>query len=131
MQNTIDELDVVELRHNVSDMPAGSKGTVLLVLTKPHSAYLVEFTDSDGVTIAEVTLTEDQIELVWKHKPSSGESSAVSRSQVRGCTSARATASLGLSCAATACTSFSYKPNKNATRCASVLNFGLGFIAST
>jgi hypothetical protein len=57
------ELDVVTL---TTDLPgdglrAGEIGTVVHVFHRPYTAYEVEFTDSDGMTTAMVTLTADQI----------------------------------------------------------------------
>jgi hypothetical protein len=60
------ELDVVTL---AADLPAdglhaGDTGTVVHVFHKPYTAYEVEFTDSDGRTIAMVTLTANQFRLL-------------------------------------------------------------------
>lgn len=57
------ELDVVK---NLVALPAegiaaGSIGVVLEVFTSPSQAYLVEFANSEGETVAMPTLTADQI----------------------------------------------------------------------
>jgi hypothetical protein len=62
------ELDVVAL---AADLPsdglsAGDTGTVVHVFHKPYTAYEVEFTDSEGGTIAMVTLTADQFRLLGR-----------------------------------------------------------------
>lgn len=46
------ELDVVSLRAAHGELRAGAVGTVLEVFTKPEPAYLVEFDDEDGTTLA-------------------------------------------------------------------------------
>lgn len=55
--------DVVELTSDVPEeqLPAGSVGTIVHVFTAPQHAYEVEFTDSDGRTLATVALTPDKI----------------------------------------------------------------------
>ena len=58
----------------LQDLPAegiaaGTIGTVLEVFTKPSPAYLVEFADSDGETLAMPVLTPDQVELFWAFEP--------------------------------------------------------------
>jgi hypothetical protein len=55
--------DVVAL---VEDRPedglvAGARGTIVDVYAKPEQAYEVEFSDSDGRTIALVALRPDQL----------------------------------------------------------------------
>ena len=60
------ELDVIALN---TDLPgdglrAGDTGTVVHIFHRPRTAYEVEFTDSDGRTVAMVTLAADQFRLV-------------------------------------------------------------------
>jgi hypothetical protein len=60
------EFDVVAL---AADLPgdglrAGDTGTVVHVFHTPYTAYEVEFADSDGRTIAMVTLTANQFRLL-------------------------------------------------------------------
>jgi hypothetical protein len=65
------EYDVVRLLRALPEhnLPAGSTGAVVMDYTE-HStgdlppAYEVEFTDSDGVTLALVTVSEDDLEVV-------------------------------------------------------------------
>lgn len=47
-------------------IPAGTVGTILDVYDHPYPAYEVEFADENGVTIAMLALTKDQISLVEK-----------------------------------------------------------------
>ncbi len=70
------EYDVIRLllplpEHN---LPAGSRGTIVMDYTKDSdstlpSAYEVEFSDADGVTQALVTLSGDDLEVVWRPDP--------------------------------------------------------------
>jgi hypothetical protein len=59
----LNELDVVTLTTDLPDdgLQAGATGTVVHIFHRPYTAYEVEFTDSDGITVAIVTLTVDQI----------------------------------------------------------------------
>jgi hypothetical protein len=54
----IRELDVVSLTHDITNenLKAGDTGTVVHIYAD-GAAYEVEFTDSDGMTIAVLTLT--------------------------------------------------------------------------
>ncbi|MCV7236248.1 DUF4926 domain-containing protein [Mycobacterium branderi] len=68
-----EELDVVELLRPLPEhnLPAGSRGTVVMDYTKYSDtglprAYEVEFSDSDGVTQAMVTLYEEDLHVVWR-----------------------------------------------------------------
>jgi Domain of unknown function (DUF4926) len=62
--------DVVRLRRPLPehDLPAGSEGTVVNDIQTEGlpRAYLVEFTDSDGVTYALVHVSEDNLDVVWR-----------------------------------------------------------------
>ncbi|MEU8179171.1 DUF4926 domain-containing protein [Micromonospora sp. NPDC049047] len=54
--------DVVQLREAMpGDLPAGAVGAVVDVLDGSPPLYEVEFTDTDGRTVALVTLRADQI----------------------------------------------------------------------
>jgi hypothetical protein len=71
------EYDVVRLLRPLQErnLPAGSTGTVVIDYTRftdksLPSAYEVEFADSHGITVAFATLSEDDIEVVWR--PSTG-----------------------------------------------------------
>ncbi len=57
------ELDTVKTLVALPEegIAAGSVGVVLEVFTFPSQAYLVEFANSDGETVAMPTLTADQI----------------------------------------------------------------------
>jgi hypothetical protein len=66
------ELDVVRVRRALPEhgIAAGATGTVLLVhdaAGRPR-AYEVEFSDSDGVTLAMVVLEQSDIEVTWRHR---------------------------------------------------------------
>ncbi|MBY0442209.1 MAG: DUF4926 domain-containing protein [Mycobacteriaceae bacterium] len=59
------------------NLPAGSRGTVVMAYRKYSSrdlppAYEVEFADADGVTHALVTVSEDDLDVVWRMPPRSG-----------------------------------------------------------
>jgi hypothetical protein len=72
-----EEYDVVQLRRDMPEhgLSAGSRGAVVMDYSK-HSggtrlpAYEVEFVDSDGLTQALVTVSEDDLEVV--SRPDSG-----------------------------------------------------------
>jgi hypothetical protein len=71
------EYDVVRLLRALPEhnLPAGSIGAVVIDYTELSKrdlppAYEVEFTDSDGVTQALVTVSEDDLEVV--SRPESG-----------------------------------------------------------
>ncbi|MEU8209410.1 DUF4926 domain-containing protein [Micromonospora sp. NPDC049044] len=54
--------DVVQLREAMpGDLPAGAVGAVVDVFDGSPPLYEVEFTDTDGRTVALVTLRADQI----------------------------------------------------------------------
>ncbi|MEU5668917.1 DUF4926 domain-containing protein [Micromonospora sp. NPDC047762] len=55
--------DVVELREAIpgEDLPAGAVGAIIDVFDGPPPMYEVEFTDTDGRTVAMVTLRADQV----------------------------------------------------------------------
>ena len=61
--------DVVRL---IVDLPdenlfAGMIGTVIHIFNHPNLAYEIEFCDEDGVTVSQVALTPEQIEVVdWR-----------------------------------------------------------------
>jgi hypothetical protein len=61
------EYDVVRLKTDISseNLKAGARGTILLVYDEPAlpRAYEIEFLDSEGKTVAILTLTEEVIEL--------------------------------------------------------------------
>jgi hypothetical protein len=60
---TFNEYDVVRLRRALPEhhLAAGAVGAIVMVLDEPP-AYEVEFCDNDGVTMALVTLTADDLE---------------------------------------------------------------------
>ena len=60
---TLREYDVVLLRRGLPQfqLAAGAVGTVVLVYEDPP-AYEVEFCDAEGITLALVTLREDDLE---------------------------------------------------------------------
>ncbi|BBN50349.1 MULTISPECIES: DUF4926 domain-containing protein [Mycobacterium avium complex (MAC)] len=70
------EYDVIRLLRPLPEhnLPAGSRGTIVVDYTKDSdstlpSAYEVEFSDADGVTQALVTLSGDDLEVVWRPDP--------------------------------------------------------------
>lgn len=70
------EFDVVRLLRPMPQhgLPAGSRGTVVTDYTRCSDndlppAYEVEFADADGVTQALVTLSGDDLEVVWRPDP--------------------------------------------------------------
>lgn len=50
------------------DLAVGALGTVVMVYRNPGlpPAYEVEFADDDGVTLALVTLKDDDVEVTWR-----------------------------------------------------------------
>jgi hypothetical protein len=67
-----EELDVVRLLRPLPEhnLPAGSRGTVVMDYTDFDKdlppAYEVEFMDSDGVTQAVITVSKNDLEVVWR-----------------------------------------------------------------
>ncbi len=63
----INEIDVVELTKNIpsSNLYAKTRGTVVLVYPGNPPAYEVEFADEEGVTLAVLTLSANDIKKVW------------------------------------------------------------------
>lgn len=57
------ELDVVILAEDLPDegLTKGMSGTIVIVFTNPELAYLVEFCDEEGRTIAMPALLPDQL----------------------------------------------------------------------
>lgn len=55
--------DVVRLLHDMSEegLRAGAVGVVIMEFFNPEHAYEVEFSDSNGKTIALLSLKSDQI----------------------------------------------------------------------
>lgn len=45
----------------------GMTGTIIEVFDKPNRAYEVEFSDENGVTVAQLALQPEEIELVGSH----------------------------------------------------------------
>lgn len=62
------EYDVVKLKKDIpsSGLVAGAIGAIVMVYSSNPPEYEVEFVDQDGNTLALVTLSEDEIELVKK-----------------------------------------------------------------
>ena len=63
------ELDVVKLRSAIPDhdLPAGTEGTIVNdIQTEGLRAYLVEFSDDEGITQALIHVAEDNLEVVWR-----------------------------------------------------------------
>lgn len=62
------EYQKVRLKKDIpgENLSAGAKGVVLIVyeVPNPPQAYEVEFLDQDGSTLALLTLTDDDIEIL-------------------------------------------------------------------
>ena len=60
------EYDVVKLKraHAAQGLEAGAVGAIVMAYDSLPPGYEVEFTDSRGVTIALLTLHDDDLELV-------------------------------------------------------------------
>ena len=57
--------DAVKLKVDLPDenLKRGMVGAIVEIFDKPQLAYEIEFTDSEGRTIAEITLLPDQVEI--------------------------------------------------------------------
>jgi hypothetical protein len=64
------EYDVVELICDLSDLlPAGTRGTIVMVYPEQNTAFEVEFTDANGKTIeVRSGVRDDQLKVVWTEK---------------------------------------------------------------
>jgi hypothetical protein len=56
------EYEVVRLKRSKSGLPAGTRGTVVMVHEALPPAYEVEFVDRTGRTLALLTLTDADLE---------------------------------------------------------------------
>ena len=56
------EYDLVRLRRPKASLPVGAIGTIVMFYEWPRRGYEVEFTDSFGVTLALLTLYDDDLE---------------------------------------------------------------------
>lgn len=72
------EFDVVQLLRALPeyDLPVGSRGTVVMEYGKYSNQdlppdYEVEFADLDGATLAVVTVSGNDLEVVWRMPPRS------------------------------------------------------------
>ena len=63
--------DFVRLKHDIPlrNLRRGMTGTIIEVFDKPNRAYEVEFSDANGVTIAQLALQPDEIDLARPHSP--------------------------------------------------------------
>jgi hypothetical protein len=61
---------VIKLRRAIPDhdLPAGTRGTIVNDVQTDGlpRAYLVEFSDDDGITQALIHVPEDNLEVVWR-----------------------------------------------------------------
>jgi hypothetical protein len=71
MNTAFKELDIVELlkpainwTNPLEKIPAGARGTILEVYTKPREGYDVEFLREDGSHLGMATVTPDRIRLI-------------------------------------------------------------------
>jgi hypothetical protein len=58
------EYQVVKLKRQQANLPAGALGAILMVYDSVPRGYDVEFTDCNGVTLALLTLRDDDLEAV-------------------------------------------------------------------
>lgn len=62
------EYDVIRLKEPISsqNVSVGDEGTILMIFDEPNlpKAYEVEFVDKEGLTIALVTVADDEIEPI-------------------------------------------------------------------
>lgn len=67
MTPTLKDLDMVALKtaRPNDGLAAGTRGTIVLVHTTPHTAYEVEFCDASGAMIALVSVLADEVEWIW------------------------------------------------------------------
>ncbi len=67
---TFAEYDMVRLRRAIPEhgLQSGALGAIVMVFSNPPG-YEVEFCDSDGRTLALVTLKENDLELVSRATP--------------------------------------------------------------
>jgi hypothetical protein len=69
----LNEYDVVRATKMLSDVPAGSEGTIVMVYEHPSLGYEVEFMDG-GETLDVLTVEPEDIELVIPVKKTSSDS---------------------------------------------------------
>ena len=64
----LSEYDVVRLRTTADApaVPAGSRGTILIVYPDAPPAYEVEFIDKAGNSLGTFTMKESNLEIEWK-----------------------------------------------------------------
>ena len=58
------ELDAIRLSVDLPEegLRKGMVGAIVMIFTQPYEAYMVEFCDNEGRTIAMPTLKPDQVE---------------------------------------------------------------------
>ena len=56
------EYDVVKLKQSKGDLPAGAMGAIVMVYDSVPRGYDVEFTTAEGITLALLTLSDDDLE---------------------------------------------------------------------
>ena len=62
------ELDVVKSIKRISDkVDKNCEGTIVMVLTKPRLAYLIEFIDENENTIDIIPVTPENLELIYSN----------------------------------------------------------------
>jgi len=61
------EYDVVRSTRPLGDdVPSGTTGAILIVFASTHPQYEVEFVDTEGESLAVLTVKEEDLELVKK-----------------------------------------------------------------
>jgi hypothetical protein len=60
----MNDYEIVRLKVPISgsQVPVGARGVILMVFDSPERGYEVEFFDSEGESLENFTVTEDQIE---------------------------------------------------------------------
>ena len=66
----LEELDVVRVKRAIpsAGIALGDEGTIVHTLSGPGTAYLVEFADSEGRTLATEVFQANELEQVWSVK---------------------------------------------------------------
>lgn len=67
------EYQVVRLKHPLSGVSAGAIGAVVMVYESDPPGYDVEFTDAHGVTLALLTLRDEDLEGVPQQDAQPGQ----------------------------------------------------------
>jgi hypothetical protein len=67
MKTKFFEYDIVKSIHPLEkSVPSGTTGAILMVFASEHPQYEVEFVDSEGESLAVLTVKEEDLELVQR-----------------------------------------------------------------